>query len=72
MKTNHHIHLDGTGGYYAEQNKAIRDRQLAHQFTHVSNRRNTTEDQKGRKGKLNGNSAEREKNHKRLLIRETN
>ena len=33
MKTYHHIHLDGIGGCYAEQNKSIRERQLVHGFT---------------------------------------
>ena len=58
--------MDGTGGYYAEQNKSIRERQL-YGFTHVWNIRNSAEDHREREGKQNGKSSEREKNHERLL-----
>ena len=57
--------MDGTGGYYAEQNKSIRQRQL-YGFTHMWNIRNSTEDHRGREGKLNGKKSEKETNHERL------
>ena len=43
--------MDGTGGYYAESNKAnkaIRERQLSYGFTHMRNIRNSAEDHKGK------------------------
>ena len=58
--------MDGTRRYYAKGNKSIRERQL-YGFTHMWNIRNSTEDHRGREGKLNGKKSERETNHKRLL-----
>jgi len=40
MKSNHLHRHDGTGGYYAERNKSIRERQLSYGSTHMSNVRN--------------------------------
>ena len=59
--------MDATGGYYAERNKSIREKQLSYCFTHMWSIRNSTEDPRGRQGKLNGKSSEREKSHERLL-----
>ena len=33
--------IDGTGGYYAEWNKSIRERQLSYGFTYMWNIRNS-------------------------------
>ena len=41
----------GTGGYHAEQNKSIRERQLSYDFTHKKNMRNCIKDHRGREGK---------------------
>ena len=47
--------MDGTGGYYAEQNESVRERQLSDGFTHMQNiKKNSAEDHKGKMGKLNG------------------
>ena len=51
------------GGYYA---KSIRERQLSPGFSHVWNICHSTEDHRGREGKLNGKKSERETNHERL------
>ena len=44
--------MDGTKGYYAKQNKSIRERQLSYNLTDMCNLRNKTEDHRGRKGKI--------------------
>ena len=44
--------MDGTGGYYAEQNKSIRERQLSYGFTHMWNIRNSAEYHRERDGKM--------------------
>ena len=44
--------MDGTGGYYAEQNKSIRERQLSYGFIQMRNIRNSTEDHRGKEGKM--------------------
>ena len=44
--------MDGTRGYYAEQNKSIRERQIPYDFTHTWNLRNKTEEYRGREGKI--------------------
>ena len=44
--------MDGTRGYYAKQNKSIRERQLSYDFTHKWNLRNKTEDHRGREEKI--------------------
>ena len=59
--------MDGTGGYYAKQNKAVRERQLSYVFTHVWNLRNTTDEPRGREAKI---KTERETKHERLKYRE--
>jgi len=59
--------VDGTGGDYAERNKSIRERQLSYHFTYTWNIRNSTEDHRGREGKLKGKSLERKTNHERLF-----
>ena len=43
--------VDGTGEYYAEWNKSVRERQISYVFTHMWNLRNLTEDHGGREGK---------------------
>ena len=55
--------MDGTGGYYAEQNKSIKERHLSHDFSHVE----CAQDHRGREGKCNGKKSERETNNERLL-----
>ena len=37
--------------YYAKQNKLIKERQLPHDFTHMQNLRNKTDEHLGRVGK---------------------
>ena len=44
--------MDGTRGYYAKQNKSIRERQLSYGFTYMWNLRNKTEDHKGEEEKI--------------------
>ena len=58
--------MDGTGAYYAEQNKSSRERQLSYGFTYMWNISNSREDHRGREGKLNEKKSERETNHERL------
>ena len=58
--------MGGTGGYYAVQNKSNRERLLSYGFTLMWNIRYSEEDRRGREGKLNGKSSEREKNHEKL------
>ena len=60
--------MDGTRGYYAKQNKSIRERQLSYDLTHLWNLINKTEDHRGKEEKINKTKSERETNHKRLLI----
>ena len=53
--TTYHLHQhDGTGGYYIECNKSVRERQLSYGFTHMWYIRNSAEDHKGREGTLKG------------------
>ena len=49
-------------------NKSIRERQLSYGFTYLWNIRNSAENHRGKEGKLNEKSSEREKNHEGLLI----
>ena len=58
--------MDGTKGYYAKQNKSIRER-LPYDITHMWILRNKTEDHRGREEK-NKTKSEKETNHERLLI----
>ena len=44
--------VDGTGGYYAKQNKSVRERQISYDFIHMWNLRNSTDEHKGREGKI--------------------
>ena len=44
--------MDGTRGYYAKQNKSIRERQLSYALTDIRNLRNKTEDHRGKEGKM--------------------
>ena len=57
--------MDGTGGYYAERNKSIREKQL-YDFTQMSNLRNKTEDHRGREEKIKQDEIREGDNHKRL------
>ena len=54
------IHMGGTREDYAKWNKSSRERLLSHSFTYMWNIRNSMEDQRGRKGKLNQKSEIRE------------
>ena len=54
-----YIDVDRTGGYYAERNKSMRERQL-YGFIHTWNIRNTAEDQGEGRKKLNGKEVVRE------------
>lgn len=53
--------MDRTGGDYAKSNKLSRETQLSYGFTHMWTMRNSTEDHRGREGKLSGKSSEGEK-----------
>ena len=44
--------VDGARGYYAEQNKSIRERQLSYDFTYMWNLRNKMEAHRGRERKI--------------------
>ena len=57
--------MDGTGGYYAKQNKSIRERQLSYDLIYMCDLKNKTEDHRGKRE--NKMKSERETNHKRLL-----
>ena len=46
-----HLQQHGTGGYYAKQNKGVRESQL-YDLTDKWNSRNKTEDHRGREGKI--------------------
>ena len=43
--------VDGTRGYYAKQNKSIKERQLSYDLTDMWNLRNKVEDHRARGGK---------------------
>ena len=43
--------MDGTERYYAKQNKSVRERQI-HDFTHMWNLRDSTDEHKGREGRI--------------------
>ena len=58
--------VDGTGGYYAEWNKSVRERQIPYVFTHMWILRNLTEDHEGREREKSYKQRRREANHKRL------
>ena len=49
-----YIDVGGTGEYYDKRNKSIRERQLSYGFIRMWNIRNSTEDIRGKKGKLKG------------------
>jgi len=44
--------MDGTRGYYAKQNKSVRERQIPYDFSHMWNLRNKTDEHRGREGKI--------------------
>ena len=44
--------VDETRGYYAKWNKSVRERQISYDFTHMWNLRNTTDEYRGREGKM--------------------
>ena len=44
------IDMVGTGGYYAEWNKSVRERQSSYGFTHTWIIRNSVRDYKGKEG----------------------
>ena len=44
--------MDGTRGYYAKQNKSIRERQLSYDVTHMWNLRSKTNDHREREEKI--------------------
>ena len=46
---------DGTGVYSAKRNKSGRERQIAYDFTHVWNLRNTTDGHRGREAEIDQN-----------------
>ena len=44
--------MDGTRRYYVKQNKAVRERQIPYDFTHMWNLRNKTDKHEGRGKKI--------------------
>ena len=60
--------MDGTRGYYAEQNKSIRESQLSYDLTDMRNLRGKAGVMGGREGKMKQDGIRRETNRKRLLI----
>ena len=44
--------VDGTRVYCAKQNKSVKERQMSYDFTHTWNLRNTTDEHRGREGKI--------------------
>ena len=50
-----------TGGYYAEGNKSIRERQLSYDLIHMWNLRNKIEDHRGREEKIKHETGEGDK-----------
>ena len=59
--------MDGTRGYYAKQNKSVRERQLSYDFTHMWSLSSKTEDLAEGREKYSKMKSEKETNHKRLL-----
>ena len=47
--------------------KILRERQISHDFTHMWNLRNLTDDHRGREGKIR--CKQREANHRRLIFK---
>ena len=45
--------IHGTRGYYAKQNKSVRERQIPHDFTHTWNLRNKIDEYRKRERKIN-------------------
>ena len=41
--------MDGTRGYYAKQNKSVRERQIPYDFIHMWNLRNKTDEHRWKK-----------------------
>ena len=44
--------MDGTRGYYAKQNKSVRERQIPYDFTYIWNLRNKIDEHKRKEGKI--------------------
>ena len=47
--------MDGARVYDAKQSKSVRERQISHDFTHMWNLRNKTDEHMGRVGNREGN-----------------
>ena len=62
--------MDGTGGYYAKKSKSVRKREGSHDFTHMWNLRNSTEEHRGREAKIR--QTEREQSIRDSEIQRTN
>ena len=45
-------YMDGTRGYYAKQNKSVRERQISYDFTRMRTLRYKTDEHKGREAKI--------------------
>ena len=58
--------MDGSGGDYAKCNKSTRQSQLSYGFTYLGNIRNSMEDMRRRKGKMEGRGIGVETNQERL------
>ena len=44
--------MDGTRGYYAKQNKSVRERQIQYDFTYIWNLRNKIDEYRRKEGKI--------------------
>ena len=44
--------MDRTEGYYAKQNKSVKERQLSYGLTYMWNLRDKTDEHRGREGKI--------------------
>ena len=44
--------MEGTGGYYAKQNKSVRERNISYDFTHMRTLRDKTDEYKERETKI--------------------
>ena len=60
--------MDGTRGYYAKQNKSIRERQLSYDLTDLWNLRHKAEDLRGREEKIKPEETREGDKRERLLI----
>ena len=64
--------MDGARGDYAKSNKSNRERQLSYVFTHMWNIRNSTEDHRGKEGKLKWGNQRQRQTMRDYGLRETN